>query len=254
MGSADGSSALIQVTSTETMALLSWLNTYDIFNTAVFTNQAISAAISTVGVSSWSAADEPASVLSDVTPDACTGPTTASPAFDLDRCTVVVRPTHSSGAKQASVRVSTRTPQLSTSVTISVYFPVSTALSVEDSVLNSVLPHNAAQAPAGGLGVSYERPGFVCRGKLFKALPSCVHQDPPLIKLRPFHTCAGCSDRYQSTTITALATWSNNGTADGDTVADTDVTDLAVFVSSDQAAVSVSGNVVQVGAAGWSRV
>lgn len=68
---------------------------------------------------------------------------------------------------------------------------------------------------------------------LHSLLPHNARQPPP-----------GCTGRYQSTPITATASWSNGGTALKDTVEDTDITDRCSFSSSDESSAMVSAGTV----------
>jgi hypothetical protein len=125
-------------------------------------------------------------------------------AFDLESCNVVVRPSNSRPTKGAVVRITT--PRTPLALTRTLSFSVWFPTRVGAKVSDPTLQ---------GL------------------LPHNAGQPP-----------AGCSDRFQSTPITASATWSNGGTGPKDSVADTDITDLCTFSSDDESSAMVSGRMV----------
>lgn len=169
---------------------------------AVFDNNPVNVLVNAMVVNSWAASDD--TIVTATVPAACTLSDAPATAVDVTGCTVVVRPSHSQPATGVTIRVSTRAPQLTAALTLSVWFPSTTRVVADDAVLQSLLPHNANQPPAG------------------------------------------CTDRFQSSQLRALANWTNGGAAATNTLLDIDVTDLVSFSSNDESGAMVSGAMVQV--------
>lgn len=94
----------LEIASLKQLAMFAWASTYDLFNTAVFSNREVSASFRSAVVHSWGATA--ADRVEELSPDACTAPLGLG-AFDLDTnaCRMTVRPTHNNPAKAVPIQV-----------------------------------------------------------------------------------------------------------------------------------------------------
>ncbi|GAX72759.1 hypothetical protein CEUSTIGMA_g215.t1 [Chlamydomonas eustigma] len=157
----DGS-GYIMAAPTENVGMLAWSQNYDLLNTAVFNNVNVASPISAVVITSYPISLS-SILMTPVTPDVCvvestapgSGSSSSTSAFDLSKtgCTVLVMATHSAAVKGAVIAAHVSSLSLVANVSIQVWFPKDFNLTSDDTMLNRILPLNAAPIPAGCVGI-----------------------------------------------------------------------------------------------------